>query len=376
MIQQALSQRSSAWATTLSRRDIKMATVQYLYAGSGAPIAERRAGTTSFYQLDGLKSTRQLVDSNGDTTDTFHYDTLGNELSHAGSNPTPFTWKMKQGMYRTASGMFVQDASRTPSDASSGFWDSEGGLGLSIDDTIFGLGIIDIIIGIGSGGGSTIIYNEDGDAIIVGWPFIIVVGPPTPSPIGSPPFPGPSGGPPAPLPGGWPMPGGLPTPGGTKGDRGCKEAESPCYDGGTAVGACIALFCSLYNSYQFVTGIKDASSITHVDLKDWVNDFDGSDFKDWLKWAKGVLGLDDPFSSTEDCCKKAKSQFDTEGIPTLFNEICKWMRGQDIAAGECAELAKDHSSCDSCCDVQFENETGPRDLCKNICLHRYGGDPR
>ena len=108
-----------------------MATAQYLYAGSGAPAAEVRSGTTRAYQFDGMRSARQMVDTDGSVTDTFGFDLLGNVRSRTGSTPTPFTWNVGAGKTTATTGLFFQDrwkpGRRAPVSGWGTGWDSSGG---------------------------------------------------------------------------------------------------------------------------------------------------------------------------------------------------------------------------------------------------------
>jgi RHS repeat-associated protein len=57
------------------------------------------AWTTSYYHYDGLGSTRQLTDSDGNVTDTYTYDAWGESVASEGTTPNPFRWIGQVGYY-------------------------------------------------------------------------------------------------------------------------------------------------------------------------------------------------------------------------------------------------------------------------------------
>ena len=65
----------------------------------GNLISQRRSGLTSLYLLDGIGSTRQLPESNGNVTDSYIFDSYGKSVIESGSTTNPFRFKGMIGYY-------------------------------------------------------------------------------------------------------------------------------------------------------------------------------------------------------------------------------------------------------------------------------------
>ena len=76
-------------------------TAAYTYEPGqyGPLISQRRGGQTSYYQLDGMGSTRQLTDANGDITDSYTYTAFGEPVTSSGATTNPFGFKGSLGYY-------------------------------------------------------------------------------------------------------------------------------------------------------------------------------------------------------------------------------------------------------------------------------------
>jgi RHS repeat-associated protein len=62
-------------------------------------------GNNRYYLYDGLGSTRQLLDSDQDTTDTYQYEAFGNLMTSTGSTPNPYRYVGSLGYYQTGSSL-------------------------------------------------------------------------------------------------------------------------------------------------------------------------------------------------------------------------------------------------------------------------------
>ncbi len=62
------------------------------YSNFDGIVAETRDGVGRIYVPDTLGSTMEMTDDSGNVTDTFEYWSYGEERSHTGTSPTPFTW--------------------------------------------------------------------------------------------------------------------------------------------------------------------------------------------------------------------------------------------------------------------------------------------
>jgi RHS repeat-associated protein len=62
-------------------------------------------GNNRYYLYDGLGSTRQLLDSNQSTADTYSYEAFGNLMSSSGSTPNPYQYVGSLGYYQTGSSL-------------------------------------------------------------------------------------------------------------------------------------------------------------------------------------------------------------------------------------------------------------------------------
>ena len=65
----------------------------------GNLVSQRRSGTSSFYLFDGLGSTTQLANSTGSVTDSYLYDSWGNNLLTSGSTTNWFRYVGQLGYY-------------------------------------------------------------------------------------------------------------------------------------------------------------------------------------------------------------------------------------------------------------------------------------
>ena len=65
----------------------------------GGLISERQGGQSKYYHYDGLGSTRQLTNSNGQVTDSYLYDAFGNTIQSTGTSVVPYHFVGRQGYY-------------------------------------------------------------------------------------------------------------------------------------------------------------------------------------------------------------------------------------------------------------------------------------
>jgi RHS repeat-associated protein len=74
-------------------------TVQAIYNYGQGLISMNRSGVNSFYNYDGLGSTRQLTNSSGGVTASYTYDSWGNLIASSGTsaNPDGFTGEQQFG---------------------------------------------------------------------------------------------------------------------------------------------------------------------------------------------------------------------------------------------------------------------------------------
>jgi RHS repeat-associated protein len=63
------------------------------------------ADQTRYFLYDGLGSTRQLLNSNQDVTDTYVYEAFGNPISDGGPTPNPYRYVGSLGYYQTGSSL-------------------------------------------------------------------------------------------------------------------------------------------------------------------------------------------------------------------------------------------------------------------------------
>ncbi|AJQ96670.1 RHS repeat/hint domain-containing protein [Gynuella sunshinyii] len=77
-------------------QEITNGTTQVSYAYGDDLISQVRAGSTSYYHVDGLGSTRSLSDSNGDITDTYDYEAFGELLNSTGTTENSYLYGGEQ----------------------------------------------------------------------------------------------------------------------------------------------------------------------------------------------------------------------------------------------------------------------------------------
>jgi len=90
------------------------------YTGSGLvddPLSTLRAGTTSYYQADGLGSVTSLSSSAGSLANTYTYDSFGKLIASTGAvtNPFQFTGRefdLENGIYEYRARYYDQNAGR------------------------------------------------------------------------------------------------------------------------------------------------------------------------------------------------------------------------------------------------------------------------
>jgi hypothetical protein len=323
-----------------------------------------RSGTTRAYQFDGMRSTRQMLDTSGSVTDTFGFDLLGNVRSRTGSTPTPFTWNVGAGKAGSSDGLYFQFRWRPFTQSPWGFgtlWDPFGGNdlgGLLGSDWLEGKmrrgrRSYEMLMQLASGKlqlSEIVVVHREGGRIV---------------PQGKP---GPGSGGPLIQMG---KPGHPPTPAPTipfEKPQTC-ENKPPCHEGstGSAYEVCIAALCSAnsaYELYEKMKGILELLDIEEIDklikgaldkLKEWGND---------------------PFTSTEECCKKAKANpaFDYQDRIWWISLVCSYYRGNNrstvcAAAYGCDPTDPDStgsmSGCKACCNSV---DTGPgRQNCLDMC---------
>jgi RHS repeat-associated protein len=93
-------------------------------------IAQRRSGTTSYYQFDGLGSSTSLSNSAGALANTYSYDSFGNTIGSVGSLANPFRFAGREfdtesGIYQYRTRYYDPGQGRFISEDASGF---QGGL--------------------------------------------------------------------------------------------------------------------------------------------------------------------------------------------------------------------------------------------------------
>jgi RHS repeat-associated protein len=71
-------------------------TVQASYVYGLGLISQSRAGVLSFYEKDGLGSTRILTDASGSVTDTYTYDAFGNQIASTGTTVNNYRYTGEQ----------------------------------------------------------------------------------------------------------------------------------------------------------------------------------------------------------------------------------------------------------------------------------------
>ncbi|MFN8140443.1 MAG: hypothetical protein U0R49_11660 [Fimbriimonadales bacterium] len=76
-----------------------MAVTTYRYNVPGNLAMENRGGTKSAYRFDARGSTTQLINTSATITDTFQFDSFGNQVSRTGTTATPFTFMAGISMY-------------------------------------------------------------------------------------------------------------------------------------------------------------------------------------------------------------------------------------------------------------------------------------
>ncbi|GEM_PF-6205830 len=76
-----------------------MAVTTYRYNVPGNLAMENRGGTKSAYRFDARGSTTQLINTSATVTDTFQFDSFGNQVSRTGTTATPFTFMAGISMY-------------------------------------------------------------------------------------------------------------------------------------------------------------------------------------------------------------------------------------------------------------------------------------
>jgi len=67
-------------------------------------ISQTRSGVTSYFQYDGIGSTRRLTDEDGNVTDTYTYDAFGNILNRTGTTQNSYMFAGEQ--YDANSGFY------------------------------------------------------------------------------------------------------------------------------------------------------------------------------------------------------------------------------------------------------------------------------
>ncbi len=87
---------ASAYADVVLETDGNGATLASYILGGTQLISQTRGGVTSYYLQDGQDSTRALLDSGGNITDTYSYTAFGKTLSHAGTTANPYQYAGQQ----------------------------------------------------------------------------------------------------------------------------------------------------------------------------------------------------------------------------------------------------------------------------------------
>ncbi len=70
--------------------------IQAVYTYGNDLISMKRAGVNSYYNYDGLGSTRQLTDSSGDVTVSYTYDSFGNKIASTGTSANTYGFTGEQ----------------------------------------------------------------------------------------------------------------------------------------------------------------------------------------------------------------------------------------------------------------------------------------
>jgi RHS repeat-associated protein len=71
-------------------------TVQAVYNYGNGLISMKRAGANTYYNYDGLGSTRQLTNSGGSVAVSYTYDSIGNLIASSGSSANPYGFTGQQ----------------------------------------------------------------------------------------------------------------------------------------------------------------------------------------------------------------------------------------------------------------------------------------
>ena len=94
---------SNGLAQVLEERDGDGNLLAYYTYGNDL-ISQTRGGVTSYFQYDGLGSTRRLTDEDGNVTDTYIYDAFGNILNRTGTTQNSYMFAGEQ--YDANSGFY------------------------------------------------------------------------------------------------------------------------------------------------------------------------------------------------------------------------------------------------------------------------------
>ncbi|MCS6860677.1 MAG: hypothetical protein NZT92_10205, partial [Abditibacteriales bacterium] len=99
-------------SSVVSEQDIASGNFVVVYDHGNSDLVRQTRGTTaSYYQFDGLGSTRQLTNASQAVTDTTSYDAWGNVLSSSGTTANPFKYVGSLGYYADAdNGMMLLGA--------------------------------------------------------------------------------------------------------------------------------------------------------------------------------------------------------------------------------------------------------------------------
>jgi len=90
--------------------------------GNGGLARQTRGTATSYYQYDGLGSTRQLTDANQAVTDAVSYDAWGNILSSSGATANAFKYVGRLGYYADGDSGLMMLQARYYSASVGRFW--------------------------------------------------------------------------------------------------------------------------------------------------------------------------------------------------------------------------------------------------------------
>jgi len=152
-----------------------------------------------------------------------------------------------------------------------------------------------------------------------------------------------------------------------------------------STGACIALVCSLASSRDFMNFFSKLTSLVNK-LDDFLDEKRRKQLREFLKSLKSAAGQTDPFTATQECCKKARGYLKTspekftkdqwqhgipesELIPFLISWICRSenLMGKALPGAVCRASSTDQSECLACCDELIPGTSSEDERRKNAC---------